>query len=361
MRVDDFDFDLPEDRIALRPLADRERAKLLVIGGDAFEDALIGDLTRLLRAGDLLVTNNTKVIPAFLKATRPARDQGGGTRPVTIDLTLHLRKGPDVWAAFAKPAKRLKLGDRLTMGDDTSLAATVIDKGTDGAVVLCFDQSGPLLDAAIAKTGLMPLPPYISSKRDVDGRDASDYQTIFASKEGAVAAPTASLHFTSRLLERLEANHISRAEITLHVGAGTFLPVKVEDTADHVMHAEWGEIPGAVADQIRQVQSDGGRIVAAGTTALRLLESAVGHDGRIGPYAGETDIFITPGFQFQVVDLLLTNFHLPRSTLFMLVCAFAGLDTMRAAYAHAIETHYRFYSYGDACLLSRHDLAENLR
>jgi len=358
MRVDDFDFDLPEDRIALRPLEDKERARLLVVSGLTLRDAVIADLTQLLRPGDLLVSNNTKVIPAFLKATRPPRDVGGGTAPVEIDLNLHRRMAPDMWAAFAKPAKRLAVGDSLAIGGGDELKAEVIQKNADGEVHLRFNKSGAGLDRAIEQCGSMPLPPYISSKREIDAQDASDYQTIFASKEGAVAAPTASLHFTQDLLERLEAKGIHRAELTLHVGAGTFLPVKVEDTQDHVMHAEWGEISEAVVDQIKRVKSDGGRIVALGTTTLRLLESAVDGHRQIVPFAGETDIFITPGFRFQVADLLLTNFHLPRSTLFMLVSAFAGLEPMKAAYAHAIRSQYRFYSYGDACLLARHDLAE---
>jgi len=357
MRVDDFDFELPEDRIALRPLEDRTRARLLVVEPSNLKDAVIADLTRLLRPGDLIVTNNTKVIPAFLKATRPPREVGGGTAPVEIDLNLHRRMALDMWAAFAKPAKRLTVGDGLSISGG-QLKADVIQKNADGEVHLRFDKAGADLDRAIEACGHMPLPPYISSKREIDTQDASDYQTIFASKDGAVAAPTASLHFTKDLLDKLEAKNVHRAELTLHVGAGTFLPVKVDDTKDHVMHAEWGEISETVADQIRRVKSDGGRVIALGTTTLRLLESAVDGQGRIAPFSGETDIFITPGFRFRVVDLLLTNFHLPRSTLFMLVSAFAGLEPMKAAYAHAIRSQYRFYSYGDACLLTRHDLAE---
>lgn len=361
MRVDDFDFDLPEDRIALRPLEDRERARLLVVRQANLEDAVIADLPRLLRPGDLVVSNNTRVIPAFLKASRPPRDVGGGTMPVEIDLNLHLRIAPDIWAAFAKPAKRLVMGDRLLIGEIPQLTATVTEKKSDGEVHLQFDKSASSLDQAIEQLGRMPLPPYISSKRAIDAQDSTDYQTIFASKDGAVAAPTASLHFTESLLARLEANQIQRAEITLHVGAGTFLPVKVDDTKDHVMHAEWGEVSQSVVEQIKQVKSNGGRVVALGTTTLRVLESAADPNGQLSPFAGETDIFITPGFRFQVVDLLLTNFHLPRSTLFMLVSAFSGLETMKSAYAHAVRSRYRFYSYGDACLLTRHDLAENAR
>ena len=356
MRVDDFDFDLPESSIALRPLKRSEAARLLCVSGDHATDQTIADLPKLLRANDLLVINNTKVIPAYLKAVRPARQVGGGQKDVPIDVTLHKRETPNVWRAFVKPAKRLKCGDALHMGE--GLVARVEEKTSGGEVHLTFNHQGATLDQKIAAAGLMPLPPYIASKRAIDAQDDTDYQTIFARQEGAVAAPTAGLHFTPDLMDRLMRAGIGRAELTLHVGAGTFLPVKAEDTSDHIMHSEWGEITPEVAARINETRAHGGRIVAVGTTVLRLLESAADDAGLVHSFCGETDIFITPGYKFRAVDVLLTNFHLPKSTLFMLICAFAGLGPMKAHYAHAIESGYRFYSYGDACLLHRHDLAE---
>jgi S-adenosylmethionine:tRNA ribosyltransferase-isomerase len=337
MKVADFDFDLPPALIATRPAEPRDSARLLQVGA-RLEDRLVSDLPALLQAGDLLVVNDTRVIPARLDGLRGA---------ARIELTLHKQEAPDRWRAFARPARRLRPGDRIALGD--GFAAAVAAKGEGGEVTLAFDRGGADLMAALAVHGRMPLPPYI--KRPTDARDAADYQTAFAAREGAVAAPTAGLHFTPRLLATLDAAGIGRAAVTLHVGAGTFLPVKVEDTADHLMHAEYGEVSAATADAIAAAKAAGGRIVAVGTTSLRLLESAAGEDGRVAPFAGDTRLFITPGYRFKAVDRLLTNFHLPRSTLFMLVAAFAGLARMKAAYEHAKAAGYRFYSYGDACLL----------
>ena len=356
MRVDDFDFDLPESSIALRPLGQAEAARLLCVSGDKTNDRTIADLPDLLRPNDLLVINNTKVIPAFLRASRPPRDVGGSTHCVDIDVTLHKREASNAWRAFAKPAKRLKRGDELHMGE--GLIANVGDKTSGGEVHLTFNHTGAILDQKIAAAGLMPLPPYIASKRAIDAQDKTDYQTMFARQEGAVAAPTAGLHFTPDLMDRLERAGIGQAELTLHVGAGTFLPVKVQDTSDHIMHSEWGEITPEVAARINETRQKGGRIIAVGTTVLRLLESATDGAGVVHAFCAETDIFITPGYEFRAVDVLITNFHLPRSTLFMLICAFAGTGPMKTHYAHAIASGYRFYSYGDACLLHRHDLAE---
>lgn len=354
MRVDLFDFELPEELIALRPARPRDSARLLhAPTGGAFEDLTVRDAPALLRPGDLLVFNDTRVIPARLKGVRYRDDSR-----VFVEATLHKRASASEWIAFARPGKRLKVGDRVRFGAESEgacliagLEATVGAKGEDGLVALKFDLSGPDLDAAIAVHGEMPLPPYIAARRPVDERDAADYQTIFAREEGAVAAPTAGLHFTERLLAALDQRSVGRTGVTLHVGAGTFLPVKAEDTTAHRMHAEIGNISQGTADTINRVRAAGGRIVAVGTTSLRLLESAAAEDGTIRAFSGRTDIFITPGYRFRAVDVLLTNFHLPRSTLFMLVAAFCGLDTMKRAYAHAIETGYRFYSYGDACLL----------
>lgn len=340
MRVSDFDFELPPERIALRPATPRESAKLLVVRPERLEDLTVADLPRLLRAGDVLVFNNTRVIPAALSGVRTGR---GGTQP-KIEALLHLRLDGGRWKAFAKPGKKLAAGDRLLFGG--SLAAVVEAKGEAGEITLAFDCTGPDLDAALQDVGRMPLPPYIAGKRGVDDQDRRDYQTIFAERDGAVAAPTAGLHFTPDLMKTIQDIGVTIEFVTLHVGAGTFLPVKAEDTAEHRMHAEWGEVTAEVAGRLAAARKSGCRIVAVGTTSLRLLESS-----GLAAFSGTTDIFITPGYRFGVVDLLFTNFHLPRSTLFMLVSAFSGLDRMRAAYAHAIEKNYRFYSYGDASLL----------
>ncbi|MBS0410842.1 MAG: tRNA preQ1(34) S-adenosylmethionine ribosyltransferase-isomerase QueA [Proteobacteria bacterium] len=356
MRLDDFDFPLPEDRIALRPAAPRDAARLLSVeAGGAFRDLKVSDLPSLLRPGDALVFNQTRVIPARL-AGRRVREES----VVAVEATLHRRLSPSRWTAFMRPGKRLKAGDRVAFGDSSdracllsALDATVVDKGEDGEVTLAFDLAGPDLDIAIAERGVMPLPPYIAAKRAEDDQDRTDYQTVYARDDGSVAAPTAGLHFTPELLARLADMGVSEHFVTLHVGAGTFLPVKVDDIAEHRMHPEWGEVTAEVADALNAVHARGGRIVCVGTTSLRLLESAAGEDGTIRPFAAETSIFITPGYRFRAADGLMTNFHLPKSTLFMLVSAFAGLDIMRAAYAHAVENGYRFYSYGDASLLWR--------
>ena len=347
MRVADFDFELPPDRIALRPAVPRESAKLLVVG-DGLADLNVADLPGQLRRGDVLVFNNTKVIPAALSGHRIGRL---GTKP-KIEALLHMRMDASRWKAFVKPAKKLELGDRIRFGDEARVCslgevmATVEEKGEAGEVTLGFDFSGAVLDEAIAAVGRMPLPPYIESKREQDQQDKSDYQTIFAKAAGAVAAPTAGLHFTPELMKRLQVAGISCEFVTLHVGAGTFLPVKVDDTKDHKMHAEWGEVDSGVVERLKALRAAGGRIIAVGTTSLRLLESS-----KLSAFSGTTDIFITPGYHFSAVDGLITNFHLPKSTLFMLVSAFAGQARMKAAYAHAIATGYRFYSYGDASLL----------
>lgn len=355
MRVDLFDFDLPEERIALRPAAPRDSARLLVVGTDGrSEDRIVRDLPALLQAGDVLVFNDTRVIPAQLKGVRRR-----GEAVAQVEATLHMRRGEDRWLAFMRPGKRIATGDRIHFGHDGSscflgqLDATVIEKGEGGEALLRFDLSGPFLDDALRAVGHIPLPPYIASKRDDDERDRADYQTIYAREEGAVAAPTAGLHFTPELFAALDAKGIERRFVTLHVGAGTFLPVKADDTADHRMHAETGFVSQQTAEALNAAKARGGRIVCVGTTSLRLLESAAQEDGSIAAWSGPTDIFITPGYRFKAADVLMTNFHLPRSTLFMLVSAFCGLDTMRAAYAHAIANGYRFYSYGDASLLFR--------
>jgi S-adenosylmethionine:tRNA ribosyltransferase-isomerase len=350
-----FDFDLPSECIALRPASPRDSARLMVVRPGHMppsEDRIVRDLPDLLRAGDALVVNDTKVIPARLFGRRIGR----GEEP-KIEATLHKRIDGSRWRAFIKPGKRLQVGDIVRFGDEGKvcflgqLDALVEDKGDGGEVTLSFAFHGGVLDQAIAERGAMPLPPYIASKRPADERDLADYQTMFADEEGSVAAPTAALHFTPSLIERLSAKGVQLHRLTLHVGAGTFLPVKGEDTAEHKMHSEWGEIDDATANALNDVRARGGRIVPVGTTALRLLESAADESGVVRPFRGETDIFITPGYRFRAADLMMTNFHLPRSTLFMLVSAFAGLDTMQRAYAHAIAAGYRFYSYGDACLL----------
>lgn len=349
MRVDDFDFELPNESIALHPVEPRDSARLLVVRpGEPVEDRHVTDLLSLLRAGDVLVVNDTRVLPAELVGTRIR-----GDNRASVSFNLHKRVDAHTWRAFARPAKRLHVLDRLELGDDGSLLATVAGKGDTGEVTLEFDLGSAELDEAIKAHGAMPLPPYIGAKRHAEERDNTDYQTVYAARDGAVAAPTAGLHFTETLLQRLADLGVTIERVTLHVGAGTFLPMKVDDTDDHVMHAEWGDIPAAVVERILAAKANGGRVVAVGTTSLRLLETAARATGALQPFIGDTDIFITPGFQFRAVDILMTNFHLPRSTLFMLVSAFSGLDTMRAAYQHAINSGYRFYSYGDASLLFR--------
>ena len=348
MKVNAFDFDLPSGLIAQAPANPRDSARLLHIPKkNEFADLTVSNLPDLLNPDDLLVVNNTKVIPARLTG-RKHRPDGDGAR---IETTLHKADGPDTWRAFARPAKKLTPGDIIYFSENFS--ALVSEKLDGGEITLQFNAQGPALMDAIHKHGIMPLPPYIKRGRQGMATDIDDYQTLFAMREGAVAAPTASLHFTPRLLSAIEAKGIRTAQLTLHVGAGTFLPVKVEDTDNHVMHAEWGELSQSSADLINQTRQAGGRIVAAGTTALRLLESAVDESGTVFPFSGETDIFITPGHHFRCVDVLLSNFHLPKSTLFMLVSAFAGLERMQDAYAHARTAGYRFYSYGDATLLER--------
>jgi len=339
VRVELFDFKLPTDRIALRPASPRDGARLLKVVGGAISDHWVRDLPSLLRRGDMLVFNDTRVIPAQLEGRR------GEAR---IGATLHKREGPRAWRAFIRNAKRLHEGDRVDFGAGVTALASARDE--DGSFLLTFDGDDPI-EALLGRAGRMPLPPYIAGRRAADARDAEDYQTMFAREEGAVAAPTAALHFTPGLMAALAAAGIGHETLTLHVGAGTFLPVKTEDTDDHVMHGEWGRIVPASAERLNDARAKGGRIIAVGTTSLRLLESAADEEGRIGPFEGETAIFITPGYRFRAVDGLLTNFHLPRSTLFMLVSALMGLEVMLAAYAHAIAGGYRFYSYGDASLL----------
>ncbi len=365
MRTDLFDFTLPPDRIALRPASPRDAARLLVVrpshvsGAPAeLEDRTLRDLPALLRPGDALVVNDTKVIAANLHGRRLGR----GEHEPAIDATLIRRLDGSRWRALVKPAKRLKAGDVVRFGGEgrvcflDQLDATVEDKGEGGQggeVTLAFTFHGAVLDQALAERGEMPLPPYIASRRDADERDHTDYQTMFAREDGSVAAPTAGLHFSEALVAALRERGVDLQRLTLHVGPGTFLPVKADDTSGHKMQPEWGRVDAATAAALNGTRRAGGRIVAVGSTSLRLLESAAGEDGTLAPFAGETALFITPGYRFRAVDAMLTNFHLPRSTLYMLVCAFCGLDTMRRAYAHAIATGYRFYSYGDACLLSR--------
>ena len=339
MNVDLFDFDLPPERIALRPAQPRDAARLLVLDGDDTRNLHVGDLPGQLRRGDLLVFNDTRVIPAQLEGTR------GDAR---IGATLHKREGPRRWRAFVRNARRLHDGDVIDFGNDVS--ATAIDREDDGSYALEFAGDEPV-ELLLARAGHMPLPPYIAGKRPTDERDAVDYQTMFAAQPGAVAAPTAALHFTPALMSALAGAGIEHAMMTLHVGAGTFLPVKADDTDAHRMHAEWGRIDVATADRLNAVRAAGGRLIAVGTTSLRLIESACGEDGIIRPFEGDTAIFMIPGYRFRGIDGLVTNFHLPRSTLFMLVSALMGLERMQAAYAHAIAQGYRFYSYGDASLL----------
>jgi len=356
MRTDDFDFNLPEDRIALEPARPRDTARLLHVCGDQLADRIVRNLPDILRPGDRLVVNETRVIPAQLTGTRPARAHGGGG-DVSVDITLHKQVGQReegmVWAAFVRPAKRLTEGDRLIIGD--GFEASVLAR--DGAeATLLFPGTTETFSAGLRAYGKPPLPPYIARKRGIRDEDHTDYQTTYAARDGSVAAPTAGLHFTPKLMAGLEARGIGVTPVLLHVGAGTFLPVTADDIRNHKMHSEWGMIPAASADAINRTRIEGGRIICVGTTSLRLVESAarLAPEGKgVAAFEGETDIFITPGFDFRVTDLLMTNFHLPRSTLFMLVCAFAGTQAMKAAYTHAIDTGYRFYSYGDACLLER--------
>ena len=339
MRVDLFDFELPADRIALRPARPRDSAKMLVVERGGIADRAVLDLPDLLRSGDVLVFNDTKVIPAQLEGRR------GDAR---IGVTLHKREGPRSWWAFVRNAKRVRPGDRIDFAE--GVVASSIERGDDGSLLVQFHGDEPV-ELLIERAGRMPLPPYIASKRPADEADREDYQTVFAREEGAVAAPTAALHFTLRLLDALDERGIGRETVTLHVGAGTFLPVKSDDTAAHRMHSEWGRIDAETAGRLNAARAAGGRLIAVGTTSLRLLESAADERGVIHPFDGDTAIFITPGYRFRATDGLMTNFHLPRSTLFMLVSALMGLETMRRAYAHAIDHGYRFYSYGDSSLL----------
>jgi S-adenosylmethionine:tRNA ribosyltransferase-isomerase len=339
VRVELFDFDLPADRIALRPASPRDSARLLKVGKDSLSDHRVTDLPRLLRRDDTLVFNDTRVIPAQLEGRR------GEAR---VGATLHKRAGPRDWWAFLRNARRVRIGDRLEF--DGGVAALAAEKATDGTVRLHFEGDEPV-ELLLDRAGRMPLPPYIAGRREADAQDRLDYQTMFAREEGAVAAPTAALHFTPRLMAGLAEAGIGHERLTLHVGAGTFLPVKAEDTEQHVMHSEWGRIPAATAERINAARAAGGRIIPVGTTSLRLLESAADEAGRIRAFVGDTAIFIVPGYRFRAVDGLITNFHLPRSTLFMLAAALMGLEAMKAAYAHAVAQGYRFYSYGDASLL----------
>jgi S-adenosylmethionine:tRNA ribosyltransferase-isomerase len=357
MRTDLFDFELPPERIALRPAEPRDNARLLVVrpaGVPELDDRTVADLPALLAPGDQVVVNDTKVIAASLTGRRVSR-----TGEPKIEATLIKRIDGSRWRALAKPARKLAVGDIVRFGDEgkvcflNELDATIEEKGEGGEITLSFAFHGPVLDQAIAERGEMPLPPYIASRRPPDAQDRTDYQTLFAHEEGAVAAPSAGLHFTPSLLASLQARGIGLHTVTLHVGAGTFLPVKAEDTSGHTMHAEWGCVSADVAQALNAARRNGGRVVAVGSTSLRLLETAAADDGTLRPFAGETAIFITPGYRFRAVDILMTNFHLPRSTLFMLVSAFCGLDVMKRAYTRAIARGYRFYSYGDASLLFR--------
>ena len=339
MRVDLFDFVLPPENIALRPVSPRDTARLLCVGAGGLADHVVCDLPAMLCAGDCLIFNDTRVIPAQLRGKRG---------DATIGATLHKRADLRRWQAFIRNAKRLHVGDRIDFGADVFAIAEV--RHSDGSFTLCFEGDEPV-EVLLDRAGTMPLPPYIAGKRDTDAQDRSDYQTMFADKDGAVAAPTAALHFTPELIAALDAAGVQRETLTLHVGAGTFLPMKVDDTADHVMHSEWGQIDAATAARLNAVRAKGGRLIAVGTTSLRLIESAADHDGTVMPFEGDTDIFITPGYRFKAVGGLMTNFHLPKSTLFMLVSALMGRERMQAAYAHAIANGYRFYSYGDSSLL----------
>lgn len=340
MDIELFDFQLPNEQIALRPVSPRDSARMLLVDGDAINNSHVYELPDLLSAGDVLVFNDTRVIPGRLTGKR------GDAK---MQVTLHKRESDVVWRVFAKPAKKARLGDMINF---EGLEAEVIGVGEDGERILAFKLENDAMAEALESHGVMPLPPYIAAQRAVDDADKADYQTVYAENDGAVAAPTAGLHFTPELLERLRDKGIHFAHVTLHVGAGTFLPVKVQNTDDHKMHSEWGEISRETADLLNQVRANGGRIISVGTTSLRLLESAATENGIIESFSGDTDIFITPGYRFKAVDMLMTNFHLPKSTLFMLVSALAGMKEMRAAYDYAIEHGYRFYSYGDSSLLT---------
>ena len=357
MRVDVFDFVLPPGRIALKPVNPRDSARMLVVGSNGdLTDAHVSDLPDFLTPRDALVVNDTRVIAARLDGIRVR-----GETIASIEATLIERVDDCRWWALARPAKRLKVGERVRFGEASesmacllaALDAEVEDKGEAGEVLLRFEFAGAALDEAIERLGALPLPPYIASRRALSPNDPADYQTMFAANPGAVAAPTAGLHFTPSLVGRLAARGVALHKVTLHVGAGTFAPVRAEDTRHHKMHSEWGSLSAATAEALNAVRESGGRFVCVGTTSARLLESAADENGRLRPFSGRTDIFITPGYEFRCVDALMTNFHLPRSTLFMLVSAFSGLKTMQAAYAHAVQAGYRFYSYGDACLLTR--------
>jgi S-adenosylmethionine:tRNA ribosyltransferase-isomerase len=361
MRTDLFDFTLPEDRIALRPVHPRDAARLMVVWPNVpeFEDRTVRDLPTLLRAGDAVVVNDTKVIPVSLRGRRIGR----GDREPEIAAILVKRLDGSRWKALAKPGKRLAVGDVIRFGSEgrvcflDQLDARVEAKGEGGEVTLVFAFHGAVLDQALTERGDMPLPPYIAGRRPADEQDRTDYQTMFAREEGSVAAPTAGLHFTEKIVHDLSARGIALHRLTLHVGPGTFLPVKAADTTEHRMQSEWGTVSGATAAALNTARRTGGRIVAVGSTALRLLESAAAEDGTLSAFSGETALFIAPGYRFRAAEIMLTNFHLPRSTLFMLVCAFCGLEVMQRAYAHAIDKGYRFYSYGDACLLFRQGAA----
>jgi S-adenosylmethionine:tRNA ribosyltransferase-isomerase len=343
MKIEAFDFDLPRELIAQRPAVPRDSARLLHVGA-TLADRSMRDLTRLLTPGDIAVFNNTRVIPARLIGHR------GGAR---IELTLHRHIGEGRWRAFARPARRLKRGDRVNFARD--FAADVVDRPASGEITLCFPVAEAELLDRLKRHGRAPLPPYIRREQGPDMRDLEDYQTVFATEEGAIAAPTAGLHFTREMLEALDARGVRRVAVTLHVGIGTFLPVRVVDVRDHRMHAEVGFVSKGTAEAVNDARAAGSRVLAVGTTSVRLLETATDERGRVHPFSGETDLFVLPGYRFKAVDLMLTNFHLPRSTLFMLVSAFAGLDRMRAAYEHAKHEGYRFYSYGDCCLLERQE------
>lgn len=359
MRVDLFDFNLPDEAIALRPVAPKDSAKMLVvdpngINGLELSDFIARDLPEFLQAGDAVVFNDTKVIPAQLEGTRSKPNPQGGNSVAQIGATLHMRTKDNIWLAFVRGSKKLVVGDRVNFGNEqTALDCSVTKKGDDGEVELTFDLCGIDLDEALVAVGHIPLPPYIALKRGEDEQDKKDYQTIYAKEDGAVAAPTAGLHFTEELFAALDAKGIERHFVTLHVGAGTFLPVKADDTDDHKMHFERGIVKAKTAQALNEVKARGGRIISVGTTSLRLLESAVDENGMLQSWEGATDIFITPGYAFKFVDILMTNFHLPKSTLMMLVSAFSGIENMREAYCHAINNKYRFYSYGDASILFR--------
>lgn len=347
MQLSDFDFDLPEDLIATRPASPRSSARLLVADGDRIHDAIVRDLTDWLRPGDRLVLNDTRVIPARLSGTR-TRDGAQGTTRAQIELTLLEPRADGCWAALVKPLKKLREGETVVFSDRLS---AVLETREEGQGLFRFNLAGEDFDAALAEAGAMPLPPYIAAKRAADARDKEDYQTVWAERSGAVAAPTASLHFDAPLLAALKAHGVTFSKVTLHVGAGTFLPVKVDDVTTHKMHGEWGEVTDTAADEIAATRAAGGRVIPVGTTALRLIETAARETGTIAPWQGVTDIFIYPGFAFRVTDALMTNFHLPKSTLMMLVSALMGRERMMRVYAHAIAERYRFFSYGDASLL----------